>query len=388
MNASAARSQSGPRPRRDDAAEVTAGLTSMGPAGVLEALGLRYVKKGRHAWLCCLWHDEHTPSLKVWIGRAGTLQAYCHGACDRSFDALDLVAKVFGLSPKQDFPALLLVGARLSGLHALVADLEADRRGAARVERARYVQPTRPPEPERPYPPAGALEAFWSAASPLVSYGSGGELVTDAEAYTMLEGRRLSPKRLTDLDAVRVLAPGLDVPRWAKFRGDNRHESQPWPSLGYRLVVPMFDPSGVMRSARAWRVGPPLDPDDPKRVPPLWHKARGLVMADPVAREMLQTGAVPAWWPRGKVFRVGIFEGEPDWCSALCMYSDACEAPPAMLGIVNGSWSDELAARIPDGARVIIQTDDNMAGARYAREIIASLAHRCDVRDAKRKAAV
>jgi hypothetical protein len=35
---------------------------------------------------------------------------------------------------------------------------------------------------------------------------------------------------------------------------------------------------------------------------------------------------------------------------------------PAIFGITSGSWSDELAARIPSGTRIIVRTHHDQAG--------------------------
>ena len=52
----------------------------------------------------------------------------------------------------------------------------------------------------------------------------------------------------------------------------------------------------------------------------------------------------------------------------------ATDEPPVSLGIPGtGTWSDELAARIPDGARVTIATDADNAGDGYAAMLHSQL---------------
>jgi DNA primase len=46
-----------------------------------------------------------------------------------------------------------------------------------------------------------------------------------------------------------------------------------------------------------------------------------------------------------------------------------------VLGIVSGSWTDELAQRVPAGTRVLIRTDADAAGDKYARRIAETLRH-------------
>lgn len=55
------------------------------------------------------------------------------------------------------------------------------------------------------------------------------------------------------------------------------------------------------------------------------------------------------------------------------------ESVPAVLGVLSGSWSQEVAARIPSGCRVIIRTHNDSAGQKYCREIAESLCDRCHV---------
>ena len=58
-----------------------------------------------------------------------------------------------------------------------------------------------------------------------------------------------------------------------------------------------------------------------------------------------------------------------------------------MIGVAAGSWSGDLGAHIPDGARVILWTDHDDAGERYARQVAATIAPRCTVLRAPRSEA-
>jgi hypothetical protein len=102
---------------------------------------------------------------------------------------------------------------------------------------------------------------------------------------------------------------------------------------------------------------------------------KGAVMADPLGR-LLLAGDPVEWWTNRTVI---VNEGEPDWLTVSTFYSDGEDAP-AVLGVVSGSWTPEIGARIPSGCRVVIRTHLDKAGDRYADEIRASLAGRCDVR--------
>ena len=102
-------------------------------------------------------------------------------------------------------------------------------------------------------------------------------------------------------------------------------------------------------------------------------------MADPLARLLLASGA-PAWW---RPVRIVVCEGVPDWLTWASRYSDADLLAPAVLGIISGSWSQELAARVPDGAGVVVRQHPDDAGHGYAARIVATLRGRCDVRVAR-----
>jgi hypothetical protein len=119
-----------------------------------------------------------------------------------------------------------------------------------------------------------------------------------------------------------------------------------------------------MRSVRACRV---VDGTTPKRLPPKDCRARGLVMANLAGFQLLKR-ASPA-----QVSRVLIAEGEPDWLTLATVQPE--DVP--VLGIVSGSWSDEFADTIPAGADVVIYTDPDPQGERYAQKISASVGDKC-----------
>ena len=74
---------------------------------------------------------------------------------------------------------------------------------------------------------------------------------------------------------------------------------------------------------------------------------------------------------------VVICEGVPDWIKAATSWSDGAEDVPAVFGIVAGSWTPEIAARVPTRTRVVICTHDDPAGDRYAAQIAETLRERC-----------
>jgi hypothetical protein len=138
------------------------------------------------------------------------------------------------------------------------------------------------------------------------------------------------------------------------------------------LVLPVYDDRGRMRSVRAWCVS---ESNDPKRLPPSGYRTSGLVLACPSAVALLGAGIVHgAARPR-----VVVVEGEPDFLTWATRFSDASPDVPAVLGVVAGAWSDQVGARIPSGARVIVRTHRDAAGEHYAEVIKQTLWDRCAV---------
>ena len=92
-------------------------------------------------------------------------------------------------------------------------------------------------------------------------------------------------------------------------------------------------------------------------------------MVDGVGRLLLRemTGPGTLW----------IAEGATDYLTCATAWGDAAEDAPAVIGILSGSWTPSIAARIPSGTRVVIAVDHDQAGEKYAARIAASLAGRC-----------
>jgi hypothetical protein len=297
----------------------------------------------------CPWHDERHPSCSVRRASDGTIACKCH-SCGATGDALSLVAAVRGLSMRSQFRDVLAEAAEVAGLYAVVDEL---RRGTAPVERPMPTPP--PPAPERDYPPQAAVDAIWGAC---VSPAD----VPEVAAH--MAARGLDPELLWAHSLVGALASDAGLPGLG-----GAYKGLSWWGTGHRAIVPMRDVLGRIRSLRAWRV---TDGDSPKRLPPGGYRATGLVMADDLAQAML----AGTWAPT----RVLIVEGEPDWC---VWATRKLSVPTAILGIVSGSWNRDFAARVPTGATVVIRTDLDDAGERYAKEIAATLHGRCFVKRAK-----
>jgi hypothetical protein len=97
-------------------------------------------------------------------------------------------------------------------------------------------------------------------------------------------------------------------------------------------------------------------------------------MCDSLACQLLETGARPGWWDPDVPLSVVITEGEIDfltWTTTSEAASDLAHGP-AVIGVVQGSWIAEIAARL-EGAGVcdvVIATDLDDAGEELAARII------------------
>lgn len=339
--------------RHDYARDVRNGLTDA--KMLCERLGLlvrgQWKPQPKGAIVRCPWHKDSTPSCSVRTGRDGTIGVKCF-ACDAGGDALSLVAKMYNLSLKTDFRQVLICAAEAGGMAHLAAEIE---RGEPAAERPAMAPPPAP-EPERDYPPSDEVLDVWNRAKPACD---------DEEASAWISTRwplgAPSPDAVTGADVARVILPKARLPRWAAYQG------LPWTETGHRLVFAMRDATGAIRSLRAGRI---TDGTTPKRLPPGGHRASGLVLACALAQGML----AGTWRPAD----VAILEGEPDFLVRASLRNGP---PIANIGIVSGSWTEELAARFPtpiDGppCRIHIRTDKDEAGARYGREVAASLRRR------------
>lgn len=305
--------------------------------------------------VCCPARSEKTPSCSLTRGPDGTLRVKCHG-CGFAGDVFDLVAAVENVDRNRHFREVLERAASLAGIH--LDDRPGEQRPA--LPPPKWEPP--PPEPPK-RPPEAELRALLDACGPCAR---------DPEVAAWLQGRALDATAIDRYGLAFALPRGTRVPRWASYKGD-REQAAPWPELGYRLIVPMRDAEGKIASVRARAVGT-MPEGMPKALPATGFDAHELVMACPLGALMLACGV----WPAGVEGRVVISEGEPDFWT----WASRGTGPRtiAALGIGgNGQWTEAIADRIPSGSVVILRTDQDDAGDRYAEQITRTLRGRCAV---------
>lgn len=270
--------------------------------------------------------------------------------CDLSGDCIDLVAVV-------------LRGKRFRELGPTAREEVREWCGKFAGVELQSVKEPAPPPPAQ-YPAEAEVRYFWEdcvAAD------------TDPAVREYLAGRKVWPTLVTSFDLARALPVDKAVPAWAgRWDMDvKRHVS--WVESGHRLIVPLFDERGLMRSVLARNIDGTAEI---KSFAPSGFGRAGLLMADGFGRWLLANGQRPDWWPGSTELRVVVAEGEVDFLMAGIQWSDAAECAPATFGVVSGSWSPMVAARIADGSTVVVATDPDKSGERYAVAIAESFAHR------------
>lgn len=306
---------------------------------VLAALaraGCNPVQRGEGRWTArCPAHGDRTPSLSLAEGRESPVVLHDHGGCP----AEDVLATL-GLS----WAEVLDGGERC-------APIDRRRRMSSRRTATAWAV-----GPE--YPSLEQVSGLWNACIPVRA---------DPEASAWLVSRGLAPDRV-DLECLaRALPQDAPLPRWARGPGG------PWSASGHRLILPAFDAHGSLVTMRARRIAAS---GGPKTLSPARHSHKACAFACLTAQAMLRGRSSRHGRPPAQ--RVVIVEGDADFLTWATRAPECHEDPPAVLAVWSGAWTQDLADRIPDGARVVIRTHPDASGETYARRIHATLRRRCD----------
>jgi hypothetical protein len=337
---------------------------------VCETLGL-FSDKGRPQrqaggfLLRCPWpsHRDSTPSFSIQL-KDGRIVWNCHG-CKTGGTLLDLVAQREGYVMPKDTN---VVARRCADLF----HVQLPEKGASSELPPPQVSPVPAkalPLRDRTYPPVDEIATFWNQCIPVSD---------EPQAAAWLKLRGLNAHAVDDYQLARAIHRSAKLPRWARYKGDF-NTAKTWLETGHIVVLPVFDEHGMMRSIRSCRVFESMNDGVPKRLPPSGYKAHGLIVADGLGQWLLKHGA-PF---EDRVTDVVFVEGEPDFLTRATLYPDNYPNPPAVFGVFSGSWSDALAARIPDGSDVSIRTHIDTQGKKYAAHLWETLAKRCTVRPLK-----
>jgi hypothetical protein len=291
----------------------------------------------------CPLHGGDNPTAFVVL--EDTLRWRCWTRCEPGYgDALDFVRLKLGLD----------VVEAVTWIRGRVGD--------------RLRSPAPPPHersrPAKPRLPPGEAERLWTACSGITQ-----DAIATAWLWERFHGR-VDPGRVEDLDLARALPYSVELPWWASgWRDCDRRTLAD--RAQHRLIVPMFDAAGVMTSLRARSLR--RDQPNPKEKAPRGYRADGLVMADVLGRRLLagHRDAAELVADAG----IWIVEGVTDFIAQTTRWGES-DIAPAVFGIVSGSWSAELASCVPDGTEIIVATDADAVGEKYARQVIATLRSR------------
>lgn len=119
----------------------------------------------------------------------------------------------------------------------------------------------------------------------------------------------------------------------------------------------------------------PVDAGDPEILSPAGCCMDGAVMADQLARELL-AGRRPARWTDILL----VMSDVVDFVRRVTPRSDEFHATFAAICVPVGLWTEELAARVPEGTTVALRTRLDLVGAGLGFELERTLAPRCVVR--------
>jgi hypothetical protein len=295
----------------------------------------------------------------------GDLSWRCHasGCAAGGSAAALLAAHRFGEVPPPGDPRWRDVMQELDGEHSTSA--------TARSTGVRTPQGAQKPRNDGPgparspsYPPVDEVRALWATC---VRFAD----VSDTHpAPVWIKTRGLDPRAIDALSLAKVMPDRGPWPPWLPHNAHSVH----------RVVVPMFDHIGELRSLRFRAVVPRKD----KALPPMGFNVTGLVMADPIALALLRHQTEDedrVSWDG----RVVVSEGEPDFWTWAAMprrmeAAATLRRTYACFGIVSGSWTQDLADRIPDRASVVARTHDDEPGDKYAEVIRLSFGGRCTFR--------
>jgi len=332
---------------KDNTREIRATLTDV--RSLVTSLGLEKGARirGGKVMVMCPAHSESTPSCSIFLGPDGTIAVNCFG-CGFAGDALRLIATVYNLNERSDFKELLLKACDIAGLTELADEINENKPRADR--------PLPPPPqhtPERTYPPASELDRLWKES---------GSVVQVDVANSLLVSRKLKPDEVDRYGLARAITSNQWLPGWAA--SGEEPDKRTWRFSGHRMLVPVYDSSGLMKSVRAWSV----DGRSPaKRLPPSGFRASGLVMANRYAQDLLKTKKGPC--------KILIAEGEPDF---LTVSTNWFYLP--VMGLTSGSWTEEFAKKIPLGSEILIMTHHDKAGDKYAEIVNSTVKNRAVVK--------
>ena len=195
-------------------------------------------------------------------------------------------------------------------------------------------------------PFSAEVATVWSEASPVD---------TDRPTTNFFKHRGIDVDAVVSQDLARTVPSMIKEVGWGSY----------WPK-GHRLLLPVYDAQGDLVAVRGRWVHP-RDPKPAKSVSPTgWPPGalKSTCYANDLGVELL----------KGEIsdpVNVVIVEGGMDFLTWSTVRPDV-----AVFGVWSGSWSKDIADRIPDGSAVVIRTHHDAKGNEYGMKVALTLAGR------------
>lgn len=314
----------------------------------------------------CLWHNDEHPSMTGWTCKGGYPLWTCHGPCQHTYDAVDVVGLAYKLEGKAARrKALELVGGRaaLAGVKLSLDDLALDTEAAAGGEPR--------------WPPRDEVRAVLAHPRP-------------AAAAHWFSERGLS------LDFARDHGLAYSTSGMGDYWAGGKSG---WDRLGYGLSFATVSPDGERACVRARRTGAHRKTGEvgtAKAKAPLGHNCDGTVLVNPEAWRFfasrltteadldLATTLLRAYHQDPNLVvevkplptELEIAEGEGDFLRRC----ESAGPGVAVVGLFAGAWSQAHADKIPAGTKVKSYCHSDEAGIGYQHRVADTLRGRCPIR--------
>ncbi len=215
------------------------------------------------------------------------------------------------------------------------------------------VPPLSAPKNTEP-PPQEEVEAFYNSLPSLSS---------SPKCRSYLINRKIDPVRAQERSLARVVRSSR-LPRWA--------DHIPFTVGLPAIVVPMYNADGKIGSLTFRSVTPGAKN---KSISSKGGRM-GVVFSDRMGLKLLQD----KWNWLNPEPAVLVLEGEIDFLTWGTRYSDLDDLKlPVLFGVVSGSWSKDIAGKIPDDSLVMGRTHHDKGGEQMFRHIKGTVGPRCRV---------
>lgn len=216
----------------------------------------------------------------------------------------------------------------------------------------------------KPPPPLEDVRSLWDSLKPVAS---------DVDAVRLLTERNINPELVDRFDLARVIPRGCPLPTWAAGKPrEGDLIGRTWYENGHRLLIPLCDSVGTMRSLKARSVF--FNPAK-KTLNPLGYGTRGLCLLPLFERHRLEADPNVVRYrqslPPG---RWVVCEGDMDYLTWATRLVQNLDDPTFLVGIYSGAfslaWAQALVGNEPARPPAFyIRIHHDKAGEDYTHKI-------------------